>query len=118
MHAKGTALITGGAGGIGRALASAFAETGYPLILVDKLQDELVRASKEIEHVYSVSVEILSADLTSRDDVDRRLREPISMLSNISTDQNLSKNKESEKKCNLFFKFYPLNFTAPEGLSI
>lgn len=71
MHAKGTALITGGAGGLGRAFASAFAETGHPLILVDKLQDELVRASREIEDVYSVSVEILSADLTSRDDVAR-----------------------------------------------
>ncbi len=56
-------LITGGATGIGRGFAHAFADLGYNLILSSRNLDSLGQAKKEIEEKYSVQVLIYIADL-------------------------------------------------------
>ena len=65
------ALITGAAGGLGRAFASALAARGYGLILVDRRQDSLHDVAQAIKGAHTLSVESLCADLTSRSDIER-----------------------------------------------
>jgi len=50
------ALITGGAGHIGRAMAGALAETGANIVLVDIHQESLNKAVKQITSNYDVEV--------------------------------------------------------------
>jgi hypothetical protein len=62
-----TALITGAARGIGKEFAFQLAVQQYALILVDRLAPELENVAKDIRSAYCVPVEILVADLSSRD---------------------------------------------------
>lgn len=58
------ALVTGGAGGIGRALAQQFAQHGYNLIVVDRLENELRAVSEALEREYpSARCQALAMDL-------------------------------------------------------
>lgn len=61
-----TALITGGAGGIGKAAAKLFAGEGASVMLVDLDKDELEKAVKEIDHP---KVKYTVADVSKPDDV-------------------------------------------------
>lgn len=60
------ALITGGATGLGRGFANAFADLGYNLILTSRNFANLAEAKKEIELKYSNKVLIFVADLTDK----------------------------------------------------
>lgn len=59
-----TALITGGASGLGFELALLFAKDSYHLILVDIDAEKLHEAKKKIQQLFSVDVRIMAKDLS------------------------------------------------------
>ena len=74
-----SALITGGTSGIGYAFAREFASRGTDLILVARDEARLQTVADELGSEYGVSVKILPADLSARDDMLRvaeRLEDP------------------------------------------
>lgn len=79
-----TVLITGAAGGVGRALAKVFAAEGYDLVLVDRDAAQLRQTEAEI----TGNAEIIVADLTDRDDLEtlcerlERTDKPVDVLIN------------------------------------
>ncbi len=64
MENNKTALITGGASGLGYELALLFAKDGYNLVLVDINADKLEETKQEIETTFQVSVQIMAKDLS------------------------------------------------------
>ena len=61
--ATGRALITGGSGGIGAALADVFAEHGHDLILVSRNREKLEVRGRDIRRQFGVQVTCLPEDL-------------------------------------------------------
>ncbi|WP_417195942.1 SDR family NAD(P)-dependent oxidoreductase [Bizionia sp.] len=59
-----TALITGGASGLGFELALLFAKDDYNLVLVDINSEKLEEAKHDIEKLFSVDVKIMAKDLS------------------------------------------------------
>jgi short-subunit dehydrogenase len=68
-----TALITGAAGGLGRAMACECARRGYGLYLTDINEAALESIREGITRRYGVSVHVKACDLTSPDSVDAML---------------------------------------------
>jgi len=58
-------LITGAAGGLGKALAAECASRGWDLLLTDLSEDSLALVARGLERTHSVDVRYRSADLTS-----------------------------------------------------
>ncbi len=83
-----TALITGGTRGIGRALATAFAEYGFDLVLVARSRTPLEQHAASLEASHGIDVLPLQADLTDPSAPDRLVetladrRWPIDVLVN------------------------------------
>lgn len=70
MDLKGkVALVTGGAQGIGREIALAFAEAGCDMVLCDVNEDTLTKTAAEIEEK-GVQALPVKADVTSTEDVE------------------------------------------------
>ena len=59
-----TALVTGGAQGIGRAFAFSLAKRGVALLLVDMETEILEKTATEIRSQYAIDVSTVAADLT------------------------------------------------------
>ena len=82
------ALVTGPTSGLGRGYARALAARGFDLVLVSRSQADLQREAAEITQLYGVHCEVLAADLSRRQDIERvesRLSDverPISVLVN------------------------------------
>jgi len=66
-----TALITGASSGIGAVFARRLAARGKNLILVARRQEKLAALARELEQRYSIAVEILLADLSQPDDIEK-----------------------------------------------
>lgn len=85
MNAKselGRALITGASSGIGATYAQRLAAQGYDLLLVARDQQRLEALAARLGEEYGVSVDVLKADLTRREDrarVEARLAEDASI---------------------------------------
>ena len=85
MNAKselGRALITGASSGIGATYAQRLAAQGYDLLLVARDQQRLEALAARLGEEYGVSVDVLKADLTRRDDrarIEARLAEDASI---------------------------------------
>lgn len=83
-----TALITGASAGLGLEFAHELARRRTDLILVARSRDALEQAASDLRGEYGVAVEVLIADLSEADDVDRvaeRLRDasdPVDLLVN------------------------------------
>ena len=69
-------LITGGAGGIGKATALLFLQNGAHVILVDLKEEALVVARKDLQQ-YENQLYTISADVTNEQDVANYARETI-----------------------------------------
>ena len=59
-------LITGGAGGVGRAVAARMAEQGARLLLTDRDSSDLDRVAGEIQDSSPTEVHLVAADLSAR----------------------------------------------------
>lgn len=66
-----TALITGAYGGLGSQFVKIHAQTGGDLILVDLNPDRLNDQKKEIEEKYHVTVNVIPADLSKAEEVQK-----------------------------------------------
>lgn len=64
---KNVALITGASSGIGKELAKIHAAKGNDLVIVARRAEELNSLKKELEHNFSVKVEVFPADLMKKD---------------------------------------------------
>ena len=65
-----TAVITGPTSGIGRGFADAFARKGFDLVLVARDTERLDTLAADLTKQYGVACEVLTADLSVRQDVD------------------------------------------------
>jgi len=80
MTLKGkAALVTGGAGGIGRAIALALATRGAEVAVVDIAADRTERVRAELQALGAKGLGLV-ADLTSRTDVERAVAETIAQF--------------------------------------
>ena len=66
---KTTALITGASAGLGVEFSRQLAEQGHNLVLVARDSERLEAAAHELENNYSITAEVLAADLTDDDGV-------------------------------------------------
>lgn len=69
-------LITGGAGGIGKATALLFLENGAQVVLVDLKEEALVAAQHDLRH-YEDQLYTITADVTNEQDVARYVKETV-----------------------------------------
>ncbi|MGJ8560110.1 MAG: SDR family NAD(P)-dependent oxidoreductase [Litorimonas sp.] len=75
VASKRTMLITGASAGIGAALAREYAGRGWNLIVTARRTDRLEALKAEIETVFSVNVDCVTADLMANGAVDMMLAE-------------------------------------------
>ena len=68
-HDRPCALVTGATSGIGAAFAHRLAQEGFDLILHGRRQNELTGRAKTLEETYSISVEIIVAELSRLEEV-------------------------------------------------
>jgi short-subunit dehydrogenase len=67
----GAAAVTGASSGIGEAYARLLASRGMDLVLIGRREDRLERVAAELRAAHRVSVDVLAADLSRREDVER-----------------------------------------------
>jgi NAD(P)-dependent dehydrogenase (short-subunit alcohol dehydrogenase family) len=66
-----SALITGGGGGLGRAVGLALAARDVPVALLDKDLEAAERAAHEVTETTGTTAVPIACDVTRRDDIDR-----------------------------------------------
>lgn len=74
------ALVTGGAGGIGSALAEAMAEAGADVAIADVDEDGLRETADRLERETDATVEPIVTDVSQEDEVDRMVATTVDAL--------------------------------------
>ena len=77
------ALVTGGSKGLGRAMATIFAQAGADLVISSRHEEELAAAAAEIHAGTGRRVESIVADMTRRADVDRLADEAVRRMGRV-----------------------------------
>jgi len=67
LHGR-RALITGAAGGLGRAMANSLAELGADIVLVDLREANCENLSSEVSERHGVTAEVITCDLEAEDE--------------------------------------------------
>jgi len=80
---KKVAFITGATSGIGEAFARACAGTGHDLIITGRRREKIYSVANSIRQLYNVSVEVIIAELSDRDDL-TKLAERIHAIDRLS----------------------------------
>jgi len=62
------ALVTGGSKGLGKAMATGFAQAGADVVISSRHEDELQETAKEIRSGVTTRIEYVVADMTRRDE--------------------------------------------------
>jgi len=71
QHTQGTALITGASSGIGKVFAETLAARRSNLILVARRRQRLEELAESLSRRYAVKVEVLPADLSQEQEIQR-----------------------------------------------
>ncbi|MDO5698929.1 MAG: SDR family oxidoreductase [Dermatophilus congolensis] len=66
-----TALITGASAGLGAEFATQLAASGHDLVLVSRTRSDLEAVAERLRAAYGIRTEVLPADLSNRDDLER-----------------------------------------------
>jgi short-subunit dehydrogenase len=66
-------LIVGASSGLGRELSYVYAKNKNNLIICSRKEDDLNALKSDIENRYKVKVTVLVLDLTSQDEVEKKL---------------------------------------------
>lgn len=74
------AIVTGGSRGIGKAIARELALEGVDVVIVARSQDQLTAAARELEAETKRRVIPMTADVTSKEQVDRLVAEAAARL--------------------------------------
>lgn len=77
------AVVTGGARGIGRAMAEAFAKEGAKIVVADVIDDVVKSTAAEIKNVYSVDTLALKVDVTNSGDCENMVAQTVEKFSGI-----------------------------------
>ena len=77
------ALVTGGSKGLGKAMATIFAQAGAAVVISSRHEDELQAAAEEIRLATGRRVEYVVADMTRRGDVRRLADAAVAILGKI-----------------------------------
>jgi 3-oxoacyl-[acyl-carrier protein] reductase len=81
---KKTALITGGAAGIGKKTAYMLAERGYQLVInYRNSEKEANQLANELEKIYGVKCIVIQGDISKKDDCIRLMEQILSVYSSI-----------------------------------
>jgi len=78
-----TALITGGARGIGKSIAECLAEVGANISVLDVLVEEAESTAKEIAEKYGVKTAFFKGDVTKSGEIVNVVKETISQLGSL-----------------------------------
>src|SRR5688572_10576841 len=74
------AIVTGGGRGIGKAIARELAREGVDVVIVSRSKDQLTATARELEAETKGRVIPLTADVTSREQVDSIVTEAVGRL--------------------------------------
>ena len=77
------ALVTGGSKGLGKAMATGFAQAGADVVISSRHEDELQATAKEIRSGATTRVEYVVADMTRRDEANRLAAAAIEKMSRV-----------------------------------
>jgi short-subunit dehydrogenase len=71
LENPGKAFITGASSGIGEGFARELAKQGFGLIIVARHKDKLDELANELRQQFKISVEVIAADLTKQEDIQK-----------------------------------------------
>ena len=77
------AIITGGAQGIGRAIAETFAREGAKLALIDVVLENVQKTAAEIQAQYKVDAIGIKGDVTKIDDIEAGIKQVVDKFGKI-----------------------------------